>query len=384
MVAWLSVVGPAPVLAGEPSDAGKSGQFQVVSTRNDSRISSPLVKIDTIVQNGPDSRDRFTMHTMYRHPGSHDRGTILLIPSLVSNFDEYLLNENGDRMDSLAAMLALEGYVVYGYSPRTAQIPVNGCSTLRFDCSIMGTWGFAAYLSDIDYIRQQATHGEHKPVIGGLSLGGMLAIAAVNVNPSGYAGLWAWDAIMYSRAADVLEVAGANCAALQFATLSLGAYFEEGLPNAVKFLVSLGEQSALLFFGVPQPGLGAPYFIQLAPNATFTGFRFASFPRVVAQVNDLNNVESLPILRDGQCAFSGDRTFTGNLASWFGPVLALEMGLGWGTYMHDTLGLMSSTDITIYSTAQFGHLDAYTIANHEDYVDRPLLTWLEHVFPVEQ
>jgi hypothetical protein len=166
--------------------------------------------------------------------------------------------------------------------------------------------------------------------------------------------------------------------------LTLGQYFEEGLPNAVKYLVSLGEPAALNFFGVPQPGLGAPNFIQLAPNSTFTGFRFASFPRVVALTNDLNNVESLPILRDAQCGFAGDRTFTGNLANWFGPVLALEMGLGFGTYMHDTLDLMSSSDVTIYSVPEFGHLDAYTIANHDDYVARPLLAWLARVFPAEQ
>ena len=185
LVVCLSVVSFATVVGRERKDTNKGNQFQVIDTRTDSRITSPLVKIDTVVQNGLDPRNRFTMHHLYRHPGSHDRGTIMLIPSLVANFDEYLLNENDDRMVSLAVTLALEGYVVYGYTPRTAQIPVNGCSAAQFDCSIMGTWGFAAYLSDIDYIRQQATRGDHKPVIGGLSLGGMLGIAAVNANPNG-------------------------------------------------------------------------------------------------------------------------------------------------------------------------------------------------------
>jgi pimeloyl-ACP methyl ester carboxylesterase len=369
-----------------PAEAHERGaqRFRVIGTTIDGAITGPLRKIDTVVQVGDDPRNRFTMHRMYKRHGRRDhRGSIVLLPSLVNNFAEYLLDENNDPMRSLAATLALADYTVYGYSPRTANLPVNACSTGIVDCSIVKEWDFDAYLSEIDYIRQQVArdYDDEKPAIGGLSLGGMLGVAAVNARPSGYSGLLLWDAILYSADPVIIELNTANCAALTGA-LAAGAYYEEGLPTVIKQLTQAGEAAAVQFFGVAQPSLGTPTFIQLVADSTQSRFQFASFPRVAAFVSAFNNVEALAVLRDVQCSFAGDRTFTGNLAHFVAPVFAIKEHQGFGAYMQDTIDLMRSKKVRIQDDFAFGHLDAYLTGEHAAFVEAPILDWLDtDVFP---
>jgi hypothetical protein len=89
-----------------------------------------------------------------------------------------------------------------------------------------------------------------------------------------------------------------------------------------------------------------------------------------------NNVESLPLIRDFQCSLAGDRTYTGNLHNFHGPILVIEGGQGFGPYMQDTIGLMSSREVRIEVDQAFGHLDAYLTADYQTYTVRRLLDWL--------
>jgi pimeloyl-ACP methyl ester carboxylesterase len=366
------------------SHENRDGAFTVITTTIDSGITGPLRKIDTVIQAGDDPRNRFTMHRIDKPYGRRDhRGSIILLPSLVNNFREYLLDEDGDPMRSLAATLALADYTVYGYSPRTANLPVNGCSSGAVDCSIISQWDFNAYLADIGYIREQVArdYDDEKPAIGGLSLGGMLGVAAVNAKPSGYSGLLLWDAILYSANPIIVELNTANCGGLN-AALAGGAFYEEGLPNIVKQLTQAGEAAAVQFFGIPQPALGMPTFIQLVPDVTLTHFQYASFPRVAAFVAAFNNVEALPVLRDAQCSFAGDRTFTANLRHFTAPVFAIKEHQGFGVYMQDTIDLMRSRNVRVQDDFAFGHLDAYLTGEHAAFVEAPILDWLDtDVFP---
>jgi pimeloyl-ACP methyl ester carboxylesterase len=352
--------------------------FRLITRTIDGSITGPLRKVDTVVQVGEDTRNRFTMHRVYKRNGRRDhRGSIVLLPSLVNNFREYLLDENHDPMQSLAATLALADYTVYGYSPRTANLPVNACSSGAVDCSILKEWDFNAYLSEIDYIREQVArdYDDEKPAIGGLSLGGMLGVAAVNARPSGYSGLLLWDAILYSADSVIVDLDTATCAALTGA-IAAGIYYEEGLPNVVKQLTRAGEAAAVQFFGTVQPALGTPTFTQLVADSTHSRFEFASFPRVVELVSALNNVEALAVLRDAQCSFAGDRTFTANLDRFTAPVLAIKEHQGFGAYMQDTIDLMGSKKVRIQDDFSFGHLDAYLVREHAAFVEAPILDWL--------
>jgi pimeloyl-ACP methyl ester carboxylesterase len=395
LVAAMVLVLEAPVARAQGATEGAgsahaqshrdaSPRFRLITRTIDSSITGPLRKVDSVVQVGNDTRNRFTMHRVYkRNSRRAHRGSIVLLPSLVSNFREYLIDENHDPLRSLAATLALADYTVYGYSPRTANLPVNGCSSGAVDCSILKEWNFNAYLSEIEYIREQvARHYDgEKPAIGGLSLGGMLGVAAVNARPSGYSGLLLWDAILYSADRVIVDLNSASCAALTGA-IAAGIYYEEGLANVVKELTRTGEAAAVQFFGTAQPALGTPTLIQIVADATHSRFEFAFFPRVVEFVSALNNVEALAILRDAQCSFAGDRTFTANLRRFTAPILAIKEHQGFGAYMQDTIDLMGSKKVRVQDDFSFGHLDAYLVREHFAFVEAPILDWLgTDVFP---
>jgi pimeloyl-ACP methyl ester carboxylesterase len=279
-------------------------------------------------------------------------------------------------MASLTASLARAHYDVYGYSPRTANLPPHACTTGGVDCSVMQDWNLGAYVQDVEYIRAQITHHE-KPVVGGLSLGGMIGVAAVNAHPSGYAGLLLWEAALYSAHPDVIALSAQNCTNMSAATAS-GVYWEENLPLTLKEFAQSGEAATISFFGVPQPTVsGTPNWIQLVPDATGTRYEFASFPRVFDFITAFNNVESLPLIRDFACALAGDRTYTSNLRSFHAPILAMEGGQGFGNYMQDTIDLTNSTRVRIEADPAFGHLDAYLTSEYEKYTVARILDWLK-------
>jgi pimeloyl-ACP methyl ester carboxylesterase len=372
---------------GQERNENSESVFRVISRTTDPSVTSPLRKIDTVVQVGGDARNRFTMHRVYktgRHARRDHRGSIILAPPLLGNFGAYMLNENGDVMQSLAATLALANYAVYGYSPRTTGLPPNPCTTGAFDCSVMRDWSWSqAMLPDIDYIRRRAArdYPREKPAIGGFSRGGMLGVAAVNANPSGYSGLLLWDAILYSENPVVAAFNAGICSG-HTANLAAGNYFNEFLPALVKRVTPISEVASLQFFGNPAPGLGTPTLIQLVPNSTRTAYEFASYARLLDLVAGLNNVEAIAGLRDSTCSFAGDRTFTANLASFTAPIFAIKQGQGFGPYMDDTINLTNSTNVRVQNNSAFGHLDAYLRADHATYVEEPILDWLgTDVFP---
>lgn len=357
--------------------------YVVISSSTDPAITEPLTKIDTVIQDGDDARNRFTMHRVFRGgEGSHGKGVVILLPSLVNNFKEYTMNENQDAMLSLAATLALAQYDVYGFSPRTFHIPLNGCSSGTVDCSVMANWGFATYLADIAYIKEQARHNNpaKKPVIGGLSLGSMLGVAAVNAAPSDYTGLLLWEGIMFSTHPEIVTLNTANCNQDK-ADIAAGIFFNEGLSGVAKTAVNSGEEASAHLFGDPNPFFGTPTFITAVANATRTQFVYSSFARLKRSVLDFNDVESIAVLRDAHCSFAGDRTFTANVANFTGSIFAIKGGQAFGPYMADTTALFTgASQVRVQSNEEFGHVDAYMSSNHATYIETTILDWLNTLF----
>ena len=361
----------------EVSSSGSSG-YTILSVTIDPSVPFPLRKVDIRVQQGTDPRNQFTWHRMYYRDRA-SRGAIILVPARFHHFGQYLLNENGNVMQSLAAVLALGDYEVNGYSPRATGIPPGACSSGVMNCSIMATWGLQSYVNDIDFIRRRVH--PHAPVVGGSSLGAGVGFAAVNARPDGYSGLLAWDTIMYSTDPGVVAVNTENCAQLN-AQIANGGVYDEMTPSFLKQAVTLGEAFCTQVFGSPNPQGGTPTATLLAPDATHTQFEFAHFPRLVANVQqNMNDVEGVPAFRDGVCAFAGDRTFTANLANYRGPIFAIQEGLAFGGYMAETLALTGSNDITIVDNPAFGHFDSHVNADQVNRVQTPILNWLNHVFP---
>jgi pimeloyl-ACP methyl ester carboxylesterase len=346
--------------------------YTVVSVTVDPTITHPLKKIDTVIQVGSNPDNRFTMHHVSRRHGVV-KGSIILIPSAYSNFAMYMIDEKQGPMGSFAASLARAHYDVYGYSPRTANLPPRACTSGGIDCSVMQDWDLNTYVEDVEYIRAQVANHD-KPVVGGLSLGGGVGLAAVNAHPSGYAGLLLWEAMLYSENPVVNALSTPTCSNLRTA-IANGAYSEENLGPLLKQLAQGGETATIQFYGVPQPN-SVPNWIQLATDTTGIRYHFASFPRVFDFTTKFNDVESLPVLRDLTCSTAGERTYTFNLPNFHDPILAIGGELGFGNYMRDTVDLTGSRRVRMEVDPGFGHLDAYLTSDYEKYTVDRILDWL--------
>lgn len=160
--------------------------YTVVSQTTEINETLGLGKYQTVVQAGTNALDRFTLHRVVKLDKHQKplkarllKGAFMLLPGGGSNFDIYMLGPDGE---SLATFLALKGMDVYGYSPRSRGVAAGYCD--NHDCSAMANWGIATYLEDIEYVRKQVARVHvRRPVVGGLSLGAILTIAVVMINP---------------------------------------------------------------------------------------------------------------------------------------------------------------------------------------------------------
>jgi hypothetical protein len=154
----------------------EANQFSVISTNIQSK--GDLIRIEHVVQNGPNASNRFGYYRVVRkeHVLTGDRGAFILLPSLSQKFDGYELGDSPDGNDyenSVVANLAEAGLDVYGYSPRPTFVAPGACEDGRFDCSIMADWGINAVMDDLKFIRAAVFlhHGLDRPLIGGYSQG---------------------------------------------------------------------------------------------------------------------------------------------------------------------------------------------------------------------
>lgn len=354
-----------------------------------------LAKYESVIQVGQNPLNRFTMHRVVRidhwkRPLSPRAllGPIILLPGGGSNFDSYLVGPGGD---SLATFLALKGMDVYGYSPRTRGIEPGYCD--NHDCSTMQTWGFASYAEDIEFIRKHATRLHHKrPVVGGLSLGSMLSIVAVNKKPNGYSGAILWEGGLY-YAPPVSDLFTDVCTAFQTSWNS-GIYYDD---EAYPFLKAL---SLLYQYEPNNPSPFAEgmtnrdffiYFITTPhepPNGEAPGYTYAAGDMVNGMiyvdenllfqfVDQLNHYEPIAVFRDYMCGLAGQRTFTSRLAQFHGPILSMQAGIGFGPYVEDNLSLFVNSPITRYIQPSFGHIDFGVPQDYVHIIAQPIWDWLE-------
>ena len=87
------------------------------------------------------------------------------------------------------------------------------------------------------------------------------------------------------------------------------------------------------------------------------------------------------LLADVTCSIAGaTTTFTANLGSFTGPLLAIGGGHAFGAYMADQIALFGSTSKQFRLQPLFGHVDHATTADHRRYVEEPILDFLAQVF----
>lgn len=383
---------------------GAAGAQTVVATSS-RHLAAGLIRTESTVQVGPGPLDRFQMVRLAKdRPAGQLRGSILFLPPLGSSFAFYEQRDpSGGVSTSVAGYFAVRGYDVYGYNPRYVGIPAGSCEAGVIDCSAMGGWGLQSMLDDIAFIRQQieTLHPGTKIVTGGVSLGGILAVAVANAAPSDYDGVIEWEGMLASDDPVVQALDQGYCAALQ-AQLAGGILYDGVGPNVFKQVAKAAElapgglnvdplfpptltthQTLVLLLSVPAPGpvsMPVPDYIDLAGSFADDRFDYASEARLFENVGQFNGYAPTRLVRDISCSLAGTETsFVSNLASFTGPVLAIGGGHAFGAYMGYQLSLYGGQDVTFLLTPEFGHIDHFMTPRHRQYVERPIERWVQRV-----
>lgn len=376
--------------------------YQIINTES-SIVAGDLLKTVTTVQVGDNPLNRFLISRVVKDiPTQAMKGSILMLPPLGSGFQNYEVGENGDYENSFVAYYARRNFDVWGYSQRVQGIAAGSCESGVIDCAPMVNWGLQTIVDDVAFIRQQIAlvHPNRKPVVGGLSLGSIAALATINAYPNDYAGALLIDGTIYDTDPAVRAINAAFCAALD-AQLAAGIFYDgQGAPG-FKFLSQLasvapnaptplpgfppGFTNHQVFVAVmtapPLSPLGPrPGFYQTAGSVVEDRLFFADEALVHANIAQFVDYTALRTLRDLNCGLAGDQTFTGNLAAFNGPVLMFAAGHGFGSGMNDTANLLTNAQVTLNSNEAYGHVDYVFSTNHMNEVEKPILHWLQEVF----
>lgn len=368
----------------------------------------PLVRTEWTVQAGPNPIDRFRMTRLSRDvPAEHLKGSLLLLPSLGTSFALYEQRDEFPFLgSSFAEFFALRGYDVYGYSPRFEGIPSGTCELGLFDCSVMLTWDLQSMVDDISFVRDhiESMHPGGEVVTGGLSLGGILAVAVANADGGRYVGVFPWEGMLLSLdpAVQGLNVGYCNDAqavvgaGIAFDAVGNGVFKSvaqhaasapDGLTPNPLFPPFLTNRQVLLAGLInPAPGpvsMPVPGYTLTAGDAMTGELFFASEARLLRNVlTGFNDYTPTPITRDIPCALAGvDTTHTANLAAFNGSVLMIGGGKAFGGFMQDQLDAFTgASDRQLLLEPEMGHVDAVFHPRHRKFIERPILRWLRDVF----
>jgi pimeloyl-ACP methyl ester carboxylesterase len=380
-----------------------SGPYQITATTESRQ--GRLVRTEYTVSAGAHPLDRFKMVRLNQAAGGPSRGSLLFLPPLGLTFTFYEQRDpSGGVGTSIAEYFALRGFDVYGYSPRFEGIPAGTCEAGVLPCGIMATWDLASAVDDIGFVRSQieTLHPGTKIVTGGASLGGILALAAANAQPTAWDGILMWEGMLYSQDPQVLALNQGYCATLQ-AQIAAGLFYDGVGGNVLRMVTELARttptgltpiplfpptltnhQTMVAVFSTPTPGpatMPTPNYIFMNGSVAEDRLFFASEARVIDDVARFNAYAPLPMVRDISCSLAGVETkYTSNLGNFHGSVLAIGGGRAFGPYMGDQLDQIGSTDKTLLLKPGFGHIDHFMTARHRDFVEKPVFEWVTRLF----
>jgi pimeloyl-ACP methyl ester carboxylesterase len=183
------------------ASVSRAETYQIISTV-DSVVGGDLSKTVMTVQVGNNPINRYTITRVRKAVPTHViKDTLVLLPPLGSGFQNYEVGEDGDYNNSFVAFFARRNFDVWGLSQRAGLLVAGSCESGAVDCSAMADWGLATLLGDLGFIRQQIelVYPGKKPIVAGLSLGSILALAAINANPSDYKGAILIDGTIYDE-----------------------------------------------------------------------------------------------------------------------------------------------------------------------------------------
>lgn len=373
--------------------------YQIISTSS-SNVANNVTKSVTIVQVGNNPLNRFLMTRVRKNIPNEDlKGTILLLPPLGSGFQNYEVGDGGDYDYSFAGFFARRNYDVWGYSQRVQGLTAGSCESGAIDCSVMADWGLQTIVDDVAFIRQQieTAHPGEKPVVGGLSLGSIAAIATINAHPSDYAGAILIEGTLYDENTDVRNINTNFCAAFN-GLLSQGVFYDaQGIQGfkLISFLAKVDPNGPTPLPGFPpgftnhrafvaamsapplSPTTPRPGYNFLAGSVAEDRFFFVNEPLIHASIGVFVDYVANRTIRDVSCGLAGERTFSNNLQNFTGSAIVFAGGTGFGTGMTDTANLMTSADVTVNFKPEYGHVDYVFSNNHLHEVEHAVLQWLD-------
>ena len=383
------------------ASVGRAETYQIIGTQS-SVVGTNLTKTVTTIQIGSDPINRVLMSRVHKNiPKEARKGVILLLPPGGSGFQNYEVGENGDYMKSFVAFFAIRNYDIFGLSQRSQGIPAGACESGALDCSAMEGWGLRSLLDDIAFVREriELEYPGKKPVVGGLSLGSILTLGAINERPNDYAGAILIDGSIYSEDPAVQAMNANFAAGLDF-MLAIGIFYDgQGAPG-FKMLSNLARVDpngltpfpgfppgftnhrafvAVMTAPPPSPLAPLPGYFNLAGSAAEDRFFFANESLVHLNIAQFLDVTPIRTLRDLTAGLAGDRTYNNNLQNFTGPVIMFAAGHGFGPPMLSTAQLMTSANITLNSNESYGHVDYFFTPNHREELERQIRNWLKTV-----
>jgi pimeloyl-ACP methyl ester carboxylesterase len=381
--------------------------FMVVNSRTETITSDnqPLLRTVTRIQNGTDPLNQFEV-VRVRRGLPHLRGAVVLAPGVSLSSGSYEIgDEPGDEKTSTAGILAMANLDVYLYNPRPALLTAHQCDAPG-SCAAMKEWGLDARVSDIAYIRGMIAqvYGARRPVIGGHSLGGDVALAAVNRDPSAWAGLVTVDGPLVTNDASPSDPNStqfqyhALCAGLK-SMLDNGVFMDPtGLAVTLRalyaasandpqgssmFFPQLTNHQALLFVLTarsPGPSLGPPVSLNTKGfqfmAGTMDGLTYGSeafFGGIIASTTEYTPLrEHL----DWVCEVGGAGAFSSQLGQFRGPAIGFGMGHGALEEVAASLSKLGGpTELLTFP--DYGHADILWGRNHAIDFEGRLLDWID-------
>lgn len=407
LLAGLAVAPPA--LANPPHDDSHHGgpcnddDYQIVDVQF-SQVGHNLVRMVATVQAGDNATNQFQMYHVAKGglPGLSDHGSLLLLPPVSIGFENYEITEDGDYSKSFVAFFAERGYDVWGLSQRAAQLVAGDCESGVADCSVMADWGVQTLVDDTTFVREQMGffHPGKRPVVGGVSLGSMAAVAVINAHPNDYAGALMLEGTLFDADANERSINEGFCEQFEGA-IAQGAYYDDQQLPGLKFIADLASanptgaspiqsfppsftnhQAFVAAMSTPQisPLTPRPGYYFLDGDAQSDKLFFASDQLARNNISHFSDYVALRTIRDVNCSLAGETTFTSNLGAYRGAVYVNAGGHGFGQAMLDTVALMSKAHATVNFIQPYGHMDYFFNADHRKVLEQPILEWLKGVY----
>ncbi len=217
----------------------------------------------------------------------------------------------------------------------------------------------------------------------------MLATAAVDRSPFGYAGAALLEGSLYYSDASLQAIYRPICDSLKqsplpyeginYPTIKYIAYLNQAAPSEPSpFVEGLTNRDFFFIFATSPndpPAGEAPGYTLLAGD--MTGFTFSPESSVLQLMFGFNDYEATGVQRDYICGYAGERTFTSRLAQFRKPLLSVQAGHGFGAVAEQSLALFLRADISRVTQPDFGHADWLVHSNVAETTVQPLVQWMQ-------